>query len=165
MPGSSPGVETLATMLPAQKQGGGRAGQRRERSRLRGDDPAPQRHRRQALGLDYGGEGSRLSQKALFVGLVLLPIVYLLSMVWAWRHRAAIRAKSGAGFAGRFSLWFPLLTTLVAAWVILVLVPNLFGAPLATLTVFQPDLGLALDRDRGDRRAVGRVPARRGLHR
>jgi hypothetical protein len=40
------------------------------------------------------GEGSRWSQKALFIGLVLLPIVYLHSMTWAWRHRADIRTKS-----------------------------------------------------------------------
>ena len=96
----------------------------------------------EALGLDYDGEGSRLSQKALFIGLVLLPIVYLLSMIWAWRHRAAIRAKSG--IVGRFSLWFPLLTTLVAAWVILGLVPRLFGSPLANLNLFQPDFVLVL---------------------
>ncbi len=73
---------------------------------------------------------------------MLLPIVYLLSMIWAWRHRAAIRAKSG--IAGRFSLWFPLLTTLVAAWVILVLVPRLSGSPLANLNQFQPDFVLVL---------------------
>ena len=50
----------------------------------------------------------------------------------------------GAGFAGLFSLWFPLLTTLVAAWVMLCLVPTLFGAPLGTISLFQPDLGLVL---------------------
>jgi hypothetical protein len=74
--------------------------------------------------------------------LTLLPIVYVLSMVWAWRHREAIRAKSG--IAGLFSLWFPLLTTSVAAWFILYLVPTLFGAPLSTLRLFQPDFGLVL---------------------
>ena len=63
-------------------------------------------------------------------------------MVWAWRHRAAIRAKSG--IFGLFSLWFPLLTTIVAAWVIFSLVPNLLGAPIDTIKVFQPDFGLAL---------------------
>jgi hypothetical protein len=63
-------------------------------------------------------------------------------MIWAWRHRNEIRAKSG--IAGRFSLWFPLLTTLGAAWVILWLVPNLFGSPLANLLLFAPDLVLAL---------------------
>jgi hypothetical protein len=87
-----------------------------------------------ALGVDPGcrdpgddapraGEGSRLPQKALVVGLAVLPVLYPVAMVWAWLHRAAIRDTSRAGIAGRFSLWFPLLTT---------------------LTVFQPDLALTL---------------------
>ena len=53
-----------------------------------------------------------------------------------------LRAKSG--IFGRFSLWFPLLTTLVAAWVILGLVPRLFGTPIGNLRLFAPDFGLAL---------------------
>ena len=97
-----------------------------------------------AFGLDYDGEGSRWSQKALFIGLVLLPIIYVLSMIWAWLRRAKLRAKSKSGIFGLFSLWFPLLTTLVAAWVILSLVPSLVGAPLGTIRLFQPDFGLAL---------------------
>ena len=54
----------------------------------------------------------------------------------------ALALKSGN--FGLFSLWFPLLTTLVAAWVILWLVPSLAGAPLGTIRLFQPDWGLAL---------------------
>jgi len=140
--GLSPGFETLAWMLPAQEKGAvvlvNRVGGIgfAENTELRTGIAA------MALGVDYIGEGSRWSQKALFIGLVLLPIVYLLSMIWAWRHRADIRAKSG--IAGQFSLWFPLLTTLAAAWVILVLVPSLFGAPLATVRLFQPDFALVL---------------------
>ncbi len=140
--GASPGFESLAWMIPAEKTGAvalvngvGGIGFA-ETTELRTGIAA------RGLGVDYAGEGSRLPQKALFVGLVLLPIVYLLSMVWAWRHRAAIRAKSG--IAGRFSLWFPLLTTLVAAWFILVLVPRLFGSPLANLYLFLPDFVLML---------------------
>ena len=140
--GPTPGFESLAWMLPAQKQGAvvlvngvGGIGFG-ETTELRTGIAA------RGLGVDYAGEGSRLPQKALFVGLVLLPIVYLLTMVWAWRHRAALRAKSG--IAGRFSLWFPLLTTSVAAWVILVLVPRLFGSPLPHLCLFVPDFVLAL---------------------
>lgn len=96
----------------------------------------------QALGIDDEVDGSRLPQQALFIGLVFLPFVYVLSTIWAWRHRVAIRAKSGA--FGQFSLWLPLLTTLAAAWVVLHLVPNLFGTPLSTIRLFQPDLGIAL---------------------
>jgi hypothetical protein len=90
----------------------------------------------------YRGEGSRWLQRSVFVSLVLLPAVYLLSMVWAWRRRAEIRAKAWA--FGLFSWWFPLLTTLAAAWVIVSLVPDLYGVPLRTLGLFQPDLRLAL---------------------
>ncbi len=140
--GTSPGYETLATMMPSETKGvvvlvnAGSGTGFGETTELRNRITAA------ALGLDYDGEGSRLSQKALFVSLVLLPLVYALSMIWAWRHRVDIRAKSGV--FGQFSLWFPLLTTLAAAWVILHLVPNLFGTPLANIRLFQPDLGIAL---------------------
>ncbi len=140
--GLTPGFESLAWMLPAQQKGAvvlvngvGGIGFA-ETTELRTGIAA------RGIGIDYAGEGSRLPQKALFIGLVFLPIVYLMSMIWAWRHRAAIRAKSG--IAGRFSLWFPLLTTLVAAWVILDLVPRLFGSPLANLNLFVPDFVLLL---------------------
>ena len=142
--GSTPGVETLATMLPAQGKAvvvlvnGGSGVGFGETTQLRNAITA------EALGLDYSGEGSRLPQKALFAGLALLPVLYLLSMVWAWTHRTAIRAKSSAGFAGLFSLWFPLLTTLAAAWFVILVVPTMFGAPLATISLFQPDMGLVL---------------------
>jgi CubicO group peptidase (beta-lactamase class C family) len=140
--GSTPGFETLATIAPDQRSGvvvlvnAGSGMGFGETIGLRNGITA------RALGLDYGGEGSPLPRQVLFLGAVLLPIVYLLSMVWAWRHRRRIRAKSGA--SGLFSLWFPLLTTTAAAWVMLVLVPRLFGAPLSTIRQFQPDLGLAL---------------------
>ena len=141
--GTSPGYEALATMDPAEKTGvvvllnGGSGLGFGETAQLGNGITA------RALGLDYDGEGSRLPQKALFISLVLLPVVYLLSMIWAWRHRVQIRAKSKNVF-GRFSLWFPLLTTLVAAWVILGLVPGLFGSPIANVRLFAPDFGLAL---------------------
>ena len=140
--GTSPGYETLATMVPSEKKGvvvlvnGGSGTGFGETAQLRNGITA------RALDLDYDGEGSRASQKVLFISLVLLPIVYVLSMIWAWRHRVAIRAKSG--IFGLFSLWFPLFTTAAAAWVILHLVPNLFGSPLGNIRLFQPDLGVAL---------------------
>ena len=161
--GTSPGYETLATMMPSEKKAvvvlvnAGSGVGFGETTQLRNAITA------QALGLDYDGEGSRLPQKALFLALVLLPFVYPLSMVWAWRHRVAIRAKSGA--FGLFSLWFPLLTTLAAAWVILHLVPNLFGTPLANIRLFQPDLGIALIATAVTGCPVGRVQARGGLRR
>lgn len=140
--GSTPGYETLVTMAPGRRSGvvvlvnAGSGMGFGETAGLRKGIAA------RALGLDYGGEGSPLPRQVLFLGSVLLPIVYLLSMVWAWLRREQIRAKSGV--SGLFSLWFPLLTTTVAAWVMLGLVPTLFGAPLSTIRVFQPDFGLAL---------------------
>ncbi|MGA7280808.1 MAG: serine hydrolase domain-containing protein [Acidimicrobiia bacterium] len=140
--GVTPGVETLAQMLPAEKKGAvvlvngvGGVGFG-ETTELRTGIAA------RALGLDYEGDSSQLYRKALLIGLVFLPIIYLLSMIWAWLHRVEIRAKSG--ISGLFSLWFPLLTTLVAAWVILWLVPHLSGSPLGNLALFQPDFVLVL---------------------
>ncbi len=140
--GKSPGYEALATMLPSQKKAvvvlvNGDSGIGfGETAQLRNGLTA------RALGLDYDGEGSRLSQKGLFISLVLMPLIYLLSMVWAWRHRRELRTKQGA--FGLFSLWFPVLTTLAAAWVILHVVPTLFGSPMGNIRLFQPDLALAL---------------------
>jgi hypothetical protein len=140
--GSSPGFETLATMVPAEKKGvvilvnAGSGIGFGETMELRNGISA------RALGLDYGGEGSRFQQKAVFVGLALLPLVFLSSMIWAWLHRDALRAKSGK--FGLFSLWFPLLTTLVMAWTFFYLIPQLFGVSIGTLRVFQPDLALTM---------------------
>ncbi len=140
--GSTPGVETLAVMIPAERSGAvvlvnrGSGMGFGETTELRNGIVA------RALALNYEGEGSRWFQKAVFLSLAFLPFIYLLSMVWAWHRRADIRAKHGA--FGLFSLWFPLLTTLAAAVVILWLVPNTLGAPLSVVGRFQPDLGLAL---------------------
>lgn len=142
--GTSPGVETLATMIPAEKKAvivlvnAGSGLGFAETASLRDGITA------RALGLENDSEGSRWPLKTLFIALVLLPIVYVFSMVWAWLRRDRLRAKSGSGLFGLFSLWFPLLTTLAAAWVCLSLVPSLNGAPLGTVIVFQPDLGWTL---------------------
>ncbi len=141
--GTSPGVETLAMMVPAEKKAavvlvnGGSGFGFAETGHLRAGIAA------RALGLD-DVEGSGWSRKVLFIGLAALPVVYLLSMAWAWVRRSAVRAKTRSGVFGLFSLWFPLLTTLVAAWVLLGLVSKLFGTPLGTLRLYAPDLVLIL---------------------
>lgn len=140
--GNSPGIETLATMVPAAKKGAvvlvnaGSGIGFGETMELRNGITA------RALGLDYAGEGSRWQQKAVFVGLTLLPFLFLSSMIWAWFHRSALRAKSGA--FGLFSLWFPLLTTLGMAWFFFYLIPRFFGLSMETLRLFQPDLALTM---------------------
>jgi CubicO group peptidase (beta-lactamase class C family) len=142
--GSSPGFETLATMVVAEKRAvvvlvnGGSGLGIGETAHLRNGITA------RALDLEYEGEGSRWFLTALFIGMVLLPFIYLTSMIWAWLRRAELRAKLKSGVFGLFSLWFPLLTTSVAALVIFSLVPRVGGVPLGTLRLFQPDFGLAL---------------------
>ncbi|GMV03922.1 MAG: serine hydrolase [Gemmatimonadota bacterium] len=140
--GASPGFETLLTMMPKEKKGV--VVLVNAASGIGFGETAPLRDglTASALGLDYDGAPSRWGQKATFVSLALLPLVFLLSIAWAWLHRAALRAKSGP--FGVFSLWFPLLTTLGAAWVLVFLVPRLFGVPMETLRLFQPDLALAM---------------------
>ncbi|MTH66892.1 serine hydrolase domain-containing protein [Agromyces bracchium] len=140
--GATPGNETLATMMPTENRAvvvlvnGGSGMGFGETTELRNGITA------RALDLEYDGEGSRWFQQITFIALVLSPFAYLFSMIWAWRRREQLRAKTG--FAGTFSLWFPLLTTVVAAWVIVSLVPGLLGSPIGTIALFQPDLGLAL---------------------
>lgn len=138
--GTSPGVETLAILVPTERKGivvlvnaGSGIGIGETSELLNGISA-------RALGLDYAGEGNRWQQKALFVGMTLLPLVFVLAMIWALLHRTALRAKSGP--FGLFSLWFPLLTTLVMAWFFFHLIPELFGVSIATLGLFQPDLVL-----------------------
>jgi CubicO group peptidase (beta-lactamase class C family) len=140
--GSSPGIETLATMVPTEQRAvvvlvnAGSGIGFGETAQLRNGIAA------RALGLPYAGEGSRWQQKATFLGLALLPLVFLVCMVWAWLHRETLRAKAGP--FGMFSLWFPLLTTLAMAWVFAYLIPRLFGVSMETLRHFQPDLALTM---------------------
>lgn len=142
--GTSPGFETLATMIPAKKKAvivlvnaGSGLGFAETAPLLDGITA-------RALGLATDSGGSGWSLKALFIGLALLPIFYVLGMVWAWLFRGSLRLKARSGLFGSFSLWLPLLTTVAAAWCCLSLVPSLNGAPLSTVMVFQPDLGWIL---------------------
>jgi len=138
--GTSPGVETLAVMVPAEKKGvvvlvnaGSGIGFGETSELLNGISA-------RALGLDYADDGSRWEQKALFVGMALLPLVFVISMIWAWFHRAALVTKSGP--FGLFSLWFPLLATLAMTWFLFCMIPQLFGLSMGTLDLYQPDLVL-----------------------
>jgi len=139
--GVSPGIETLATLLPAEKKavivlangGSGMGFGETDRLRIGISD--------MALGLDSYDAGTLWTRQALFLGLALLPFVYLFGMVTAWNGRVKVRAKR-SNVPGLFSLWFPLLTTGAAAWVLLFLVPSLFGTPLRHWSLFQPDVVL-----------------------
>ena len=142
--GLTPGVETLAIMMPAEQKGAvvlinsGSGMGFGESSTLFNGIAA------KALGLDFveAGAGGRWSRKALFLTFALLPVLFGFSMVQSWRLRTGLRAKSG--LFGAFSLWFPLLMTLALAWTCVLLIPQLFGVSIGTLRLFSPDLALVL---------------------
>lgn len=140
--GNSPGYDSIATMIPSEKKGV--VVLTNASSGMAFGSTAQLHHgiEARALGLDYDGEAPSWSVRILFFSLVLLPLFFLLSMIWAWFHRRELRAKSGA--FGLFSLWFPLFTTLASAWVVFSLMPRLLGASFTTLNLFGPDLGLTL---------------------
>ena len=95
-----------------------------------------------ALGETPESGGNHLGAKSLYVMLLILPVIFVAGAVTAWIRRAGLRAKSG--MFGLFSLWFPVFTTLAMAWVFMDLVPRLFGVPLATLNLYQPDMTILL---------------------
>ena len=140
--GVTPGVETLATMLPAQKRAvvvlvnGGSGMGFGETGHLRVGISD------RALGLGYDSVGVGWPRQSLFILLVILPVFYLLGIIKVWGDRAKVRANSGA--VATFSLWFPLVTTGAAAWVLIGLVPSLFGTSIGSLIDYSPDLALAL---------------------
>lgn len=140
--GTSPGVETLATMVPAKRMGVVVLANAGSGVGFRETGPLLEAVTAAALGREEAAADSRWGQKTMFVALVVAPFLYLLSMVCAWRKRDGLRAKSGP--SGLVSLWLPLLTTLGAAAFIFGGLPQLFGVPLGTLWRFQPDLALVL---------------------
>ncbi len=140
--GNSPGVETLVSMKPDAGKGavvlvnaaggmgfGDTVGLRVGIATL-------------ALGEKYDGPGGNWGPKSLYLAIAIVAPLFLIGMVVAWRGRNALRAKSGA--FGRFSLWFPLAATLAMAWVFVILIPHLFGTPIANLYRYQPDMTLML---------------------
>lgn len=140
--GVSPGMDTLAVLRPAEQRGvvvlvnaGGGFGFGETNNLLSGIGA-------RAFGLDPPQSGPGWSRKALFVMFALLPAFFSLSLIWVSLHREGLRAKSG--LAGGFSLWFPLAATLALAWVVVDLIPRLFGVSIITLQRFQPDLVLVM---------------------
>jgi len=95
-----------------------------------------------ALGEVPQGGGNHLGAKSLYVMLLVLPVLFVAGIATAWMRRDGLRAKTGA--FGLFSLVFPLIATLAMAWVLVDLVPKLFGAPLAVFNLYQPDMTILL---------------------
>lgn len=140
--GVSPGVETLAVLLPDERRAvvvlvnAGSGFGFGETTQLRTGLAAV------ALGLPVPDFRAHWSRKLMFLGFAAAPILFGAAAAWALRHRAGLRAKSGA--FGLFSLWFPLVTTGALALTALYLIPRLFGVTLAKLGLFQPDLVLLM---------------------
>jgi CubicO group peptidase (beta-lactamase class C family) len=140
--GLTPGVETLAVLMPENRKGvvilvnsnsGFGFG---ENARLFDGVSA------RALGLDDPGSGSSWGRKSLYLTFAVLPVMFVLGMLSAVVRRVGLRAKSGA--SGVFSLWFPFVMTIALAWISVSLIPRLFGVSLGTFYLYQPDFVLLL---------------------
>ena len=140
--GLTPGVETLAVLLPS--KGRGVVILVNANSGIGFGETAGlfSGVKARALGLDEHGSGSSWGRKSLFLTFALLPVIFVIGIVGAWLHRAGLRAKSGA--FGAFSLWFPLVMMLALAWIALYLIPHLFGIWIRTFFLYQPDFVLML---------------------
>lgn len=140
--GTNPGVETIAIMTPAERKGvvvlvnaGSGMGFGETGNLINGVSA-------HAFGWDFVSDQSSWGRKSLFLTFALLPVLFGVGTVQVWFQRNGLREKSGA--FGLFSLWFPMLMTIVLAWVSISLIPNLFGVSLRTLGVFSPDLSIVL---------------------
>lgn len=141
--GASPGTETLITLVPDTRSAAVvliNAG-----SGVGFGETAPLSLgiTARALELDDDAQGGRWGAKLTFLLLALSPLAFLANTAWAWLGRDALRAKTDSAF-GLFSLWFPLLSTIVVAALLTGLVPRMIGAPMATIRRFSPDLALSL---------------------
>ena len=141
--GLTPGFEAIAAMIPGKRRGvlvltNGVSGMGfAETVQLRYGTVA------RALDLPHPTESGRGLRIMNFLALALAPIVLVASMAWAWAKRDALREKRSSKL-GLFSLWFPLIAMAGAAWVCVKLIPQLFGVPLVTLRLYQPDMALML---------------------
>jgi len=95
------------------------------------------------MGQDHQDGGSRLGPQIAYLSIALLPPLFLLFAIVSWRGRAQLRAKREST-AGKLSLWFPLLAMAGLAWFLINILPRLFGGPLGTIQLYQPDFALCL---------------------
>ncbi len=141
--GLSPGIETLAILSP--KEGKGTVVLINANSGMGfGVNTALFNGvSAKALGRDYSNsDTSSWGPKSVFLTFLALPVFFSISAVWVGLRRNGLYSKSGP--FGVFSLWFPLVVTLALAWTAVQLIPRLFGVPLSTLSLYQPDFAIAL---------------------
>ncbi|WP_297735722.1 serine hydrolase [uncultured Maricaulis sp.] len=140
--GLVPGAEAIAVLSPSQQRGGvvlvnANSGMG---FGVTGDILAGMSAL--SLGEEPRAGGGHLGTQSLYLMPLVLLLFFLAGSVTAWLRRDGLRAKSGA--SGAFSLYFPVLATGVMAWVFLDLMPKLFGAPLMTFKLYQPDMVILL---------------------
>lgn len=141
--GLVPGSEALVMLLPARRKGvvvlvNSNSGFGfAENWTLRSGVAA------RALGLPQDEAGSNWMPRLTWLSVAVLPPLFVLLAVVSWRRREHLRAKR-ANLPGQFSLWFPPAAMIALAWVLLDLVPRLFGGSLATLRMYQPDFALLM---------------------
>lgn len=140
--GLTPGVETIAILSRAERRGGVVLVNANSGMGFGVTGDILTGVAALALGDTPRSGGNHLGAKSLYVMLLVLPVLFLAGIATAWLRRDGLRAKSGA--FGLFSLVFPLVATLAMAWVFLHLLPRLFGVPLVTLNLYQPDLAVLL---------------------
>ncbi len=140
--GSNPGYEALATMVPAERKAAAILVNSGSGFALKNGFSLQYGFIDRALGIEEAPDLPGSGAIWMFGYVALAPLLFLAAMAIAWRERAKLRSKSGA--FGLFSLWFPLVMTIVQAGILLTVLPMLFGAPLEAIHVFQPDIFLLL---------------------
>ncbi len=141
--GTSPGVETQASMAPGERLGVIALVNSGSGFGVAETHPLTAGVAATAFGLPYEGNSGQMARFSLFAMLLLAPLLLVACIGWALKHRAVLRAKR-KGRAGRFSLWFPLAAMAGVAVILLLVVPGLFGVPLRTLLIYLPDAGLLM---------------------
>jgi len=96
-----------------------------------------------ALGQAHVDDGSRLGPKVAYLSIALLPPLFVLLAFVSWRGRQALRSKL-ENLPGKLSLWLPLAAMAGLAWFLVDVLPKLFGGPLATIQLYQPDFAWCL---------------------
>lgn len=140
--GLTPGVETIAILSRAERRGGVVLVNANSGMGFGVTGDILSGFAAIALGEAPQSGGNHLGAKSLYLMLLVLPVLFLAGIATAWVRRDGLRAKTGA--FGLFSLVFPLIATLAMAWVFVDLMPKLFGAPLATFNLYQPDMTILL---------------------
>lgn len=140
--GLSPGIETLAIFSPEKRKGVVILINSNSGMGFGVNETLFNGISAKALGLDFKNKGNYWGTQSLLLMFLCLPLIFIIAMIKLGFRRDGLFAKSGV--SGAFSLWFPLLTTSVLAWICVHLIPTLFGVSLKSLYLYQPDFVIAL---------------------